>query len=86
MKISEVIAWFKQREQWFQHEGQPWGAMAAQCKANREALEQHHKDMMGLVEDWKEKKQTLIAERWFTSAEAIGECADQLESLINPKD
>lgn len=47
------------------------------------AIEQHHKDLMGLVEAWK-------AIRHPNSFDPIGatyeQCAEELESLINPKD
>lgn len=53
-----------------------------------EALEQHHKDLMGLVEAWriKERKNHGCGDFYDGIAHGYDMCSEQLESLINPKD
>ena len=60
--------------------------MIRQMNIAQEALEQHHKDLMGLVEAW--RRMSSLRDSPFSDdiASIIGGCADQLESLINPKD
>lgn len=61
---------------------------AAELYEAMKALEQHHKDLTGLVERWR----TYAGTNWSkTHTEEVANdsllnCADQLESLINPKD
>ena len=51
-----------------------------------DALEQHHKDLMGLVETWRHISSLRDSPLPYQACYIIGECADQLASLINPKD
>lgn len=52
-----------------------------------ESIEQHQKDLMGLVEKWREEADKLqYGGTWSQGVcTGIGSSADDLESLINPK-
>jgi len=55
----------------------------------QKALEQHHKDLMGLVEGWRRLADIDPMEddrRCIGISEGRDTCADELESIINPKD
>ena len=63
--------------------------MIRQMNIAQDALEQHHKDLMGLVERWRDRE----AEFWkrkddysFGLHQAYGNAADDLEEIINPRD
>ena len=82
MKISDVAQWHRDCTNFGNNP-----RITQKHLEMAEAIEQHHKDLMGLVERWRGQARTQRHPLDQTGPNgAIGSCADQLESLINPKD
>lgn len=60
---------------------------AAELYEAMKALEQHHKDLMGLVEAWTNKIGPATGSPYSSGqSDAFRKCRNDLSSLINPKD
>lgn len=90
MKIEDVVSLLVAESRKFE-EGAlaqvTWLDAAAQVLKQKNVLEQHHKDLMGLVSEWRKR---LVSDDDMDYKEgfyeAMQQAASNLESLINPKD